>query len=122
MDWKKVSPEMVELLDQIMTPYRAERKRMFGCPVYFVNNNMFAGVYADYIFIRLNDRDREEIFEISDEITRFEPQEGRIMKEYAVIPESYLADKDFTNKWLNRSYDYVSSLAVKEPKKKKDLD
>jgi TfoX/Sxy family transcriptional regulator of competence genes len=119
MDWKKVSPEMTELLDRILAPFRAERKKMFGCPVYFVNNNMFAGVHADNIFIRLNAADRAEIARLSDEITVFEPAEGRPMKEYMVVPESRLTDADFTREWLGRSWNYVSSLPVKEPKPKK---
>ena len=41
--------------------YTCEKKKMFGSPVYFINRNMFAGVQADNLFIRLSEPDRAEI-------------------------------------------------------------
>jgi len=78
-------------------------KKMFGCPVYFVNNNMFIGVFQDDIFIRLSESDREEILSTYDEATQFEPMKGRKMKEYIVLPESLYNDPEKFEEWLNRS-------------------
>ena len=61
---------------------------MFGCPVFFVNSNMFSGVFEDDIFIRLSEKDRKELFSKYDEAAPFEPMKGRKMKEYVVLPES----------------------------------
>lgn len=116
MEWKKVSPEMVEKLDCVIARFTAERKKMFGCPVYFVNSHMFAGVHQDNLFIRLSEKDRAEILALNDEVSVFEPMEGRAMKDYVVIPDSLIEDKDFFDPWLNRSFEHVSSLAPKEPK------
>lgn len=119
MEWKKVSTEIAEFIDHELTPFNCDKKKMFGCPVYFVNNNMFAGVQQDNLFIRLSEKDREEIFALNDEVKSFEPMEGRIMKDYVVLPESVFTQKEFLDQWLNRSYSFVSSLAPKEPKSKK---
>jgi len=78
-------------------------KKMFGCPVYFVNNNMFIGVFQDDIFIRLSESDREEILSTYDEATQFEPMKGRKMKEYIVLPESLYNDPEKFEEWLKRS-------------------
>lgn len=42
MTWKKVSPELCALLEKVLMSYDCRNKPMFGCPAYFVNNNMFA--------------------------------------------------------------------------------
>lgn len=60
MAWPKPSPELVALLDTAMRPFVAERKAMFGCPAYFVNGNMFTGVFADSVFVRLPDDERRQ--------------------------------------------------------------
>lgn len=119
MEWKKVSAELGEFLEAALTQYNCQKKNMFGCPVYFINNNMFAGVQADNLFIRLSEQDRKEIFLAFDEVTTFEPMEGRQMKEYVVLPESIYSNRQILDKWLNRSFQFVSSLIPKEPKKKK---
>ncbi|MCK7500271.1 MAG: TfoX/Sxy family protein [Comamonadaceae bacterium] len=35
-----------------------EKKKMFGCPAFFAQGNMFAGVYRSSIFLRLGEEDR----------------------------------------------------------------
>lgn len=116
MEWKKVSPELVEVLDSYLQGYAAERRKMFGCPTWFVNGNMFAGVHQDSLFIRLSAEDREAAFAFSDEIAPFEPVKGQVMKEYVVFPEHLLAQRELFRQWLDRSYAYVSSLPPKEKK------
>jgi hypothetical protein len=44
---------------------------------------------------------------------------GFFMKEYVEIPESRLFDQDFILKWLQASYQFVSSLPRKEKKAKR---
>jgi len=94
-------------------------KKMFGCQVYFVNNNMFTGVFQDGIFIRLSESDWEEILSTYDEATQFEPMKERKMKEYIVLLESLYHDPEKFQEWLKRSNSYVSSLLIKKPKAKK---
>ncbi|MCL7410977.1 MAG: TfoX/Sxy family protein [Methanosarcinaceae archaeon] len=102
-----------------MTSFDCQKKLMFGSKVYFVNNNMMCGVHQDDIFIRLLEQDKEEILSLNDEVSPFEPMKGRTMKQYVVLPESLYNEFEKLDEWLERSYKYVSSLPLKEPKKKK---
>ena len=52
---------MSELLADALGPFPAEKRQMFGFPAYFVNGNMFTGVFEDVIILRLADPDREEL-------------------------------------------------------------
>ena len=116
MAWKKVSPELREQLEKSMLSFDCQQRFMFGSPTYFVNNNMFVGIHQDTIMLRLSQKDREEILSTYDEVTPFEPMEGRIMKEYVALPESVYNDADILRDILNRSYQYALSLLPKEPK------
>jgi TfoX/Sxy family transcriptional regulator of competence genes len=119
MKWKKVSPEMCDLLEEALTGYAVEKRRMFGTPAYFVNNNMFAGVWQDVIILRLSASDKEEIQKASDEIVPFEPMEGRPMREYVAVPEPFAADSREFAAWLSRSYEFAKTLPPKVKKEKK---
>jgi TfoX/Sxy family transcriptional regulator of competence genes len=116
MKWKKVSPELSELLESSMLSFDCQKKFMFGAPTYFVNNNMFAGIHQDTIILRLSEKDRQEILSANDEAAPFEPMEGRIMKEYIALPESVFGNPDEFRQWLNRSYRYALSLKPKAAK------
>ncbi|MCC7577256.1 MAG: hypothetical protein KK926_10545 [Methanomethylovorans sp.] len=47
---------------------------------------------------------------------------GKKMKEYVVLPPSVYDNSEEMLKWLNISYDYVSSLILKEKNKVKKKD
>ncbi len=119
MSWKKVSPELRELLEKSLLPFDCQKKFMFGAPTYFVNNNMFAGIHQDTIIIRLPENDRREILSKYDEAAPFEPMAGRIMKDYITLPDSVYGDGEVLREWLNRSYLYALSLKPKESKQRK---
>ncbi len=121
MKWKKVSPELVELLADSLEHVHCEKKMMFGCPAYFINNNMFSAVHQDSIILRLSEEDREAIFEEYDEIMIFEPMEGRKMREYVVVPEPVYGKASELNSWIQRSVDFVSAMPPKEKKPRKKV-
>ena len=57
MDWEKPSPELIRVLEEVSEPFELiERRKMFGCPAYYINGNMFAGVYGRQLFLRLPER------------------------------------------------------------------
>jgi TfoX/Sxy family transcriptional regulator of competence genes len=91
---------------------------MFGHDVYWVNGNMFTGVFQSLIFFRLSSKDQNEFLRKSKDARLFEPMEGRPMKEYVVLPEQVLEDKDAVG-WMKRSFEYTKSLPEKKSKVKK---
>ncbi len=119
MKWEKASPELGKILAEAVIYLDAEKKIMFGSPVYTVNHNMFAGVHSTNIFLRLSETDRKKIKSEYDEAIPFEPLPGRIMKEYINIPPSLYEDDTAFHTWLKRAHDFTASLKPKEPKVRK---
>ncbi len=91
---------------------------MFGCPVYFLNNNMFVGAHEDNIMLRLSPEDQDELLAENKEAMPFAPM-GRRMKEYALLPPALYRDESVFEKWLQRSFAYASALPPKQKKDKK---
>lgn len=88
ISWKKVPDKNKEMLNKVLEAVpEAEKKMMFGCPVWFISGNMFVGAHQEDIFLRLAEPDREEILK-QGEAKTFTPMPGRTMKEYVVIPPS----------------------------------
>jgi hypothetical protein len=81
-------PELGNLLEEAVAGLKAERKIMFGAPIYTVNRNMFTGVHASNIFLRLSEGDRKKIVADYDEAAPFEPVKGPVMKEYMTVSPS----------------------------------
>jgi TfoX/Sxy family transcriptional regulator of competence genes len=117
MAWKKPNEELSKFLDERISAFDVKKKKMFGCPVYFANDNMFAGVFENDIFIRLSEQDRQKLTSENDEVMPFEPMKGRVMKEYVILSDSMYNDPEKFRELLSSSYDYVSSLPVKQKKK-----
>jgi TfoX/Sxy family transcriptional regulator of competence genes len=118
MAWKKPSEELSRFLEESISSFDVKKKKMFGCPVYFANDNMISGVFGNDIFIRLSEQDRKKIISENDEVMPFEPVKGRVMKEYVVLPDSLYNDPEKFHELLRSSHEYVSSLHVKQKKKK----
>jgi TfoX/Sxy family transcriptional regulator of competence genes len=91
---------------------------MFGYDVYWINGNMFTGIFQSSIFFRLSPQDQKEFLEKYENSRQFEPMEGRLMKEYIVVPESVLEDKGAVGEWMKRSFEYTLSLPEKKAKAK----
>jgi TfoX/Sxy family transcriptional regulator of competence genes len=118
MKWEKPSAEIISTFEKIVPAIAGvEKRKMFGLPCVFINSNMFMGVYPDNIFLRLSKSDREEFLKFEGAKV-FEPQSGRIMKEYAVFPEWLLKEEntDIMNDWIYKSFEYSASLPPKEKK------
>jgi TfoX/Sxy family transcriptional regulator of competence genes len=118
--WPKASKELGERLAPHMAKYHSERRKMFGADVWFVNGNMFAGVFGDGMILRLSDEDGMSIKKEMPGVGVFSPGEVMVMREYVFIPFEFLDDLDNLERWMERSYDLVKSLPVKAPKKRKD--
>ena len=117
--WDKPSEELLRLLETILLPYNCTQRKMFGSTTYFVNNNMFIGVHEDTIFLRLSKEDRELLRKEQLDSVNFEPLEGKKMREYMVLTESVYREIPLLEKWIEKSYYFVSSLPPKLPKKRK---
>jgi hypothetical protein len=59
---------------------------MFGSPAYFIKGKWFAGVHEDRLLVRLNEKDRAELWDQHADAQLFEPMPGRVMREFVVLP------------------------------------
>jgi TfoX/Sxy family transcriptional regulator of competence genes len=118
VDWEKPSLELGRILEEAAEPFDViERRKMFGCPAYYVNGNMFTGVYGQQLFLRLPPEGRAELMAL--DAKPFEPLAGRPMKEYISLPEAIVKDPEALDEWMRRSVEFVSSMPQKVPKAKK---
>lgn len=117
--WPKSSKELGDRLAPLLEKYHGERKRMFGADVWFVNGNMFMGVFGEGLFLRLSDEDGQNIKKEILGAGVFSPTESTVMREYVSVPGSSLDDVDKLSRWIERSHALVISLPVKVSKKKR---
>jgi TfoX/Sxy family transcriptional regulator of competence genes len=116
-DFRKSPSELVARFDELVPlAGDADRKLMFGYPVCVLRGNMFMGLHADSLFLRLGDADRAE-FLSSFDASLFEPMPGRPMKEYVVVPPTLVHD-DAVDEWVRRSRAWAEQVPAKKPKKK----
>ena len=120
-DWTKSPPELVALWEEVVpTAPGVVRKPMFGYPAAFTNGNMFAGLHAKNLVLRLPEETlHAEFAGLGGK--PFEPMAGRPMRGYLTAPEAILADKQALSGWLARSFEAVARMPAKEkkaPKKK----
>jgi TfoX/Sxy family transcriptional regulator of competence genes len=89
-----------------------EVKPMFGQLGAFVNGNMFAGLFAPQVGVKLDDSARAEL-EAIEGSGPFGPAE-RPMGGYVALPAS-LSD-DEAAAWVRRAYEYVATFPAKTRK------
>jgi TfoX/Sxy family transcriptional regulator of competence genes len=118
MAWKKSPDWLIESFDGLVPDDdpRVERRKMFGYPCAFASDNMFIGLHEDRLVLRLPEEARNEFRERYG-ATKFEPFEGREMKEYSVVPRKLIEDPAELVPWIRRSADYAASVPRKKKKK-----
>ena len=97
---------------------RVQSKPMFGQLAGFVNGYMFTGIFGDSIFVRPSEGDRATLMD-KHGARVFEPMAGRPMKDYVVLPDTWLHDpkRDAdVRTWIGRSLETTAALPAKAPK------
>jgi len=115
MKWQRAPEELKALLEKTMTGIDCEKRLMFGYPAYFINKNMFAGLFQSSVFIRLSPGQLSGLLKQHPSIAALEPMPGRPMKDYSVIPEALYRNESAFAKVAAEAADYARTLA---PKKK----
>lgn len=117
MKFPPADAELARFLEQSLAGLGASPRPMFGCPAWFAGQQMFAGVFGQWINLRLPPGpEQEEIMAFYPGSQVFEPFPGRRMKEYVSLPGHQVQDGPAWRDWLRRSFTYAAALP---PKKKK---
>ena len=120
MNWRKAPEEVAAKFDAALpNDPLVQKRKMFGYPAAFVNGNMFAGVHQENIVLRLPPDKREQLLG-EPGAQQFELMAGRPMREYIVVPDSFLGNASTLGAWLEESFRFVGSLPVKEPKPQRE--
>ncbi len=107
------SPDwLVSLFDSAVEGLPLLRRKMFGYPAGFANGQMCCGLFGKQFFLCFGENDRAELLRIEG-ASEFDPMGGRPMREYVVLPDSMLEERDELQAWLARSIAYTQSLPPK---------
>jgi hypothetical protein len=107
----KATPDLLDRFDGLVDVVPdANRKLVFGSPACLVAGNMFFGVHATGLFVRLPPEAARDLLAAGG--AAFEPMPGRAMSGFYVLPAG-LSDQD---QWVRRSFDFARTLPPKPPK------
>ena len=91
---------------------RVTVRPMFGSVAAFVEGQMFMGLFADDLFVRLGEQDRAAVTAAGG--GPLEPMPGRPMREYVTIP-NWRSDEQTVRRWAAQALEFALSLP---PRKK----
>jgi len=117
MKMQRSPQELIDLFASVMPGPPATQRKVFGYPAGFVNGNMFMGLFADEMILRLPEDLREKMISAHG-AKIFEPMPGRPMKEYVALPRSVRSDRKELAAWVSRALEYGESLKPKSKAKK----
>ena len=117
MKFSKSPAWLVQLFKALQPEVGGTPRQMFGYPCGFENGQLFTGLFADGLFVRLGEEERAQLLGVSGALP-FAPMKGRPMKEYVVLPPGMLEDEDAVKSWMRRALEYARSLPAKKKKPK----
>lgn len=91
---------------------RVTVRPMFGSVSAFADSQMFMGLFADELFVRLAEPERAQLLAAGG--APLEPMPGRPMRKYVTLPD-WRARPEEVRTWAGRALEYALSLP---PKKK----
>ncbi len=118
--WKRSPEALVQLFDRVLPEApNFERRKMFGYPCAFVNGNMFAGLFAEQMFVRLPAEERLSMI-AGQGAKPLEPMPGRPMKDYIVVPPALLKRETALKALVARALTFGASLPPKVKKAERE--
>ncbi len=113
-----MSESKIELYNKLVDANPKIERKGKTTPYTSLNGHMFSFLSKDGVMgLRLAENDREVFIQKFD--SKLMEQHGRIMKEYVEVPDNLLAITEQLSEFLQKSFDYVSSLKPKPTKKEK---
>ena len=119
MKWVKAPDSLKAHIEALMKDVDCDKKPMFGYPAYFINKNMFAGLFGDKVFLRLSPAQVTSLAKSFPGLSHLEPMPGRPMKDYYELPEKLHTDAKRISKIIQDAAEYCRTLPPKATKPKK---
>ena len=112
-----IPTEQLALYDTLVEGFSNIERKGKTTPYTSVNGHMFSFLAKDGTMgLRLSKDDRE-LF-LGKYNSQLMEQHGRVMKEYAQIPDDVLKNTEVLKDYFQKSYEYVAGLKPKPSKKK----
>jgi len=117
MAWIKIPPEHHPLFRAALPKdKRITTLTMFGGVAAKVNGQMFAGLFARSVMVKLSPADQKTALAL-DGASLFDPMgNGRVMKDTVQLPDSVMEDPEELRGWLAKAFTYTSTLPAKKKK------
>jgi TfoX/Sxy family transcriptional regulator of competence genes len=116
MKWEKAPEELKETLARGVEGIECQKRLMFGYPAYFINGNMFAGLFQSSVFLRLSDEAAAALKKRHPSVAPLEPMPGRPMKGYVVLPQAIYGKEDAFKAVCRDAAEYTRTLVPKAKK------
>ena len=119
MAWKKIPKENHPIFyDVLPDDKRVKSIKMFGGICGTVNGNMFIGLWADTMMVRLDEPDRKKVLAMKGG-QPFDPMgRGKPLKEMVLLPKTVMKQKARLRRWVQKALDFTSEMPPKKKKKK----
>ena len=123
MKLAKSPPELVLQIARAVEGIDCEKRVMFGFPAYFINKNLYAGLFENKLFLRLSPGQISALKAAREPVVNLEPMPGRPMKDYWVLPPSVVAHAKRLHTIAAEAADFTRGLPpkVKKPARKAPL-
>ena len=113
--FEKSSPALIAVFDAaVPIDPRVERRKMFGHECAWVGGNMFTGLFADGLWVRLDETGQHELLAAGG--SPFAPMAGRVMRGYIVAPAAIVANPAALRGWMERGLEHTATLPPKQKK------
>jgi TfoX/Sxy family transcriptional regulator of competence genes len=97
-------------LSDAVAPFKTVRKKMFGGTCHILRGNMLAGVYKDYLILRIGEDAAAAV--LCEPFVRPFDITGRPLRGWVMV-ESAGAEGDALGRWLALALEYAESLPPK---------
>jgi TfoX/Sxy family transcriptional regulator of competence genes len=114
MAWVKVPKENHPLFRaSLPRDPRVSTVNMFGGVAAKVNGQIFAGLFARSVIVKLSPADQQAVLAL-DGAELFDPMgNGRIMHDTVLLPEAVMDEADELRDWLGKALDYTATRPAK---------
>jgi hypothetical protein len=119
MAWKKAPEALKAMMEKAMAGIDARKRTMFGFPCWFINGNMFAGLFEESVFVRLSPAQTDAARAAGRPFAAFAPMPGRPMKDYSVVPREVHSAASRFGALLEEAAVHAASLPPKQKKPRK---
>ena len=111
------SSEFTEYVLELLTPTGARPRRMFGGVGIFYDELMFALISDDRLYLKVDDRNREDYESVGSDPFTYETAKGsKEIRSYFEVPAELLDDGDDLCTWAEKAI--AAALAADRAKSK----